>query len=251
MLKRVNRIGEKHITLQGYEVEIVEYFHRLNCTVKFEDGLTLKGLRYPHIVNGYVKNPNHKSVYGVGYLGIGEYSTCENYKRTPAYKTWNSMMHRCYKQDVLKHTSYKNVIVCEEWHSLQGFSKWHEDNYEQHMIGWHLDKDILVKGNKVYSPETCCFVPQVINKLLVKADSTRGEYPIGVYYSERDKKFLATLCKLNMRIHLGTFDTSEEAFQAYKVAKEKHIKETADEWREQITTLCYQALYNYQVEITD
>ena len=161
------------------------------------------------------------------------------------------MMHRCYKQDVLKHTSYKNVIVCEEWHSLQGFSKWHEDNYEQHMIGWHLDKDILVKGNKVYSPETCCFVPQVINKLLVKADSTRGEYPIGVYYSERDKKFLATLCKLNMRIHLGTFNTSEQAFEAYKVAKEEYIKELANKWKSYITKSCYQALMNYKVEITD
>lgn len=251
MLKRVNRVGEKHITLQGYEVEIVEYFHRLNCTIKFQDGLILEGLRYPHIVNGYVKNPNHKSVYGVGYLGIGKYNTCKNYKRTLAYKTWNSMMYRCYKQDVLKHTTYNNVIVCDEWHNLQNFSKWHEENYEPNKESWHLDKDILIKGNKIYSPETCCFVPQIINKLFVKADSLRGKYPIGVYYSKRDKKFLATIGKLSLKVHLGSFDTPEEAFQAYKIAKEEYIKEVADEWRGQITEPCYQALINYSVEITD
>ena len=251
MLKQIDRIGEKHITLQGYEVEIVEYFNRLNCTVKFEDGLILEGLRYPHIVNGYVKNPSHKSVHGVGYLGIGNYEASKDYKKSQSYISWGGMLSRCYSEQFLERTpSYKDVYVCEEWHNFQNFAKWHEENWKEYMDNsWDLDKDILFKGNKIYSSETCCFVPQEINKLFVKNNKIRGEYPIGV--AKSGKRFEAKLFIKNNPIHLGTFDTIEEAFHAYKTAKENYIKEVADEWKPLIHLKVYQALYNYQVEITD
>jgi hypothetical protein len=116
------------------------------------------------------------------------------------------------------------------------------------MQGWHLDKDILVKGSKVYSPETCCFVPPDINYMFVRNSGDR-KYPIGVTYKEN--AFRATLNKRDKSHHIGRFKTPEEAFQAYKTAKEKYIKEIADEWKDKISDSMYSFLINYQVEITD
>ena len=112
-----------------------------------------------------------------------------------------------------------------------------------------LDKDILLKGNKIYSPETCCFVPQEINNLFIKRLRGRGKYPIGV--SLNKGKYFSEISCGNTRISLGYFDTPQEAFQAYKTAKEAYIKEVADKWRGQITEQVYEAMYNYKVEIDD
>ena len=117
------------------------------------------------------------------------------------------------------------------------------------MQGWELDKDILFKGNKIYSPETCCFIPREINQIFPKRDLKRGEYPIGV--TRKRGKFSAQLSTKDFNKNLGVFNTPEEAFQAYKSAKESYIKEVADKWKDQIEPRVYQAMYNYQVEITD
>ena len=151
-----------------------------------------------------------------------------------------------FKKGQEKQPSYIGCLVDEEWHNFQNFAEWFEDNYVE---GWHLDKDILIKGNKIYSPETCCFVPLEINSLFTKSDKIRGEYPIGV--SKKDKKYQANVNKNSGFIFLGAFNTPEEAFQVYKTAKEDYIKEVADKWRGQITEQVYQAMYSYQVEITD
>ena len=99
------------------------------------------------------------------------------------------------------------------------------------------------------SPETCAFVPQQINKLFIKSEKTRGEYPLGVHCT--GKSFEARVNINGKGKHLGTFKTVEEAFQAYKNAKEAYIKEMADKWKDKIRPETYQALINYQVEITD
>jgi len=193
------------------------------------------------------KNPYYKLIYNTGFIGEGKYRVSKNKKLNKPYSTWFDILRRCYKQDIReKDISYKNTTVCVEWHNFQNFAKWFEDNYIE---GFQLDKDILIKGNKIYSPETCCFVPQEINKLFTKRLSKRGLYPIGV--SLINGRIIAQYRANNIGYYLGTFDTPEEAFQAYKVAKEQHIKEVANKWRGQITERCYQAMYNYQVEITD
>ena len=157
------------------------------------------------------------------------------------------MIFRCHS-DKCKSNSYKDVTVCEEWHNFQTFAKWFEDNWKSHMEGWALEKDILVKGNKIYSPDTCCFVPSEINNLFITNKYKRGDYPIGV--RKKVNGFKARIYK-DKEIHLGYFNTPEEAFQAYKVAKEEYIKEIADKWKDKIDPRVYQAMYNYKVEITD
>ena len=113
-----------------------------------------------------------------------------------------------------------------------------------------LDKDTLVKGNKIYSPETCIFVPQRINYLFLNSGGSRGLLPLGVYTV--GKKYASRTSKNGKRsVYLGSFDTPEEAFLAYKTAKEAYIKEVADEYKDKIPKKLYDALYAYTVEITD
>ena len=112
-----------------------------------------------------------------------------------------------------------------------------------------LDKDILNKGNKIYSPNSCIFVPTRINQLFAKADALRGDFPIGV--SRSGNKFRTRLHILNGEKYLGTFNTPEEAFYAYKTFKEQYIKEVAEEYKDKIPQKLYEAMYKYEVEITD
>ncbi len=244
-----NRIGERYTTNEGYEVEIIEYFGIHNCTIQIKDShdTILKEISYWNLRKGNIKNPNNKSVFNIGYFGQGNYKAQINGKMTKIYITWKGMLERCYDEKSLeKHPSYKGVIVCEEWHNFQNFAKWYEGNYVE---GWHLDKDILVKENKLYSPETCCFVPREVNNLFTKKKSLKNKYPIGV--TKKQNKFVARLNKAKKRLWFGNFNTPKEAFYKYKEEKEKYIKEIADKWRGQITEEVYQAMYGYQVEIDD
>lgn len=238
-----DRTGEKHITNEGYEVEIIEYLNKSTCVIKFEDG-HVQTHSYDSIKSGSVRNIYHRAVYGIGYRGFG------NYMDRAIYTRWNKFLGRCYSNNIQeKFPTYKGCTVDERWHNFQVFAEWCENNYKDYMQGWHLDKDILVKGNKIYSPETCAFVPQEINTLFTKSNKSRGGLPVGV--QKRENRYSATLSKDNKHIALGTYDTPEEAFEAYKIAKEAWIKEVADKWRGQISEEVYQAMYQYQVEITD
>lgn len=159
------------------------------------------------------------------------------------------MLRRCYDNtDIsIRAQSYKNCCsVHPDWHNFQVFADWYNYHYRKE---FELDKDILTKGNKVYSPNTCCFVPREVNQLFVKKDVLRGELPVGV--SRKRNKFQAQISKGSIRTHLTSFNTPEEAFQVYKITKESYIKEIADKYRGKISDQTYQAMYNYKVEITD
>ena len=164
------------------------------------------------------------------------------------YQKWISMLKRCYSKRYLqKHQTYTNCVVCKEWLTLSNFAQWFYANYTE---GYQLDKDILIKGNKVYSPETCCFVPQRINTLLVAPP--KGKYSRGVS-TFRNGKYVCSISLSKSKKHLGCFDTQEDAFCAYKDAKEKYIKELAEKYFQEgkITQRVYDALMKYEVEITD
>jgi hypothetical protein len=243
-MKNKNRVGEKHITNQGCNIEIIEYFSSINCTIQFDNGLQIKKLCYGQIKSGAIKNPFYKSSYGVGYLGVGKYDVKIYFK---IYNTWKSLLGRCYNNKWQKRKpTYIGCTVDEKWHNFQVFAQWYKENYKENSV---LDKDILIKGNKIYSPETCCFVPHQINGLFTKANTIRGKYPIGV--SKMGNRFVTYMAIKNKQMYISLSNTPEEAFQAYKTTKEKHIKDIAEEYRDQITDLTYQALINYKVEITD
>lgn len=151
-----------------------------------------------------------------------------------------------------KHPTYQEVVVCEEWHNFQNFAKWYYENYyEVNGERMELDKDILYKNNKVYSPETCFIVPQRINNLFVKTNAKRGSCPIGVH--EHKNGTYVVQCEFNKerKRYLGCYQTKEEAFYVYKHEKEKYIKEVAEEYKGLIPNELYNAMYNYKVEIND
>lgn len=250
--KHNDRTGHKYINHQGYEVEVLESLSYHKSTIRFNDiyDTTLYNVSYGNVKKGTISNPYHPTLHDSGYIGVGKYTGKTLDENRHIFRKWQQVITRgCSKICKEKSPTYRDVTVCEEWKCLQNFGTWFESNCKPHMKGFELDKDILVKGNKIYSPETCCFVPHEINTLFVKAEKSRGKYPIGV--SGDKKRFRATINIKGTGHHIGTFDTPEEAFQAYKIEKEKYIKEIADEWEPFIEPKVYKAMYNYQVEITD
>ena len=163
--------------------------------------------------------------------------------KTEAYNKWQQMIKRCGNP---KYPTYLDCTICDEWHTFSNYEKWHNEHYIE---GFALDKDILVKGNREYAPDKCSFVPQEINSLFVKCEKTRGKYPIGVNKNKRGG--FSSQIYMGRKKYLGYFKTQEEAFQAYKKAKEDWIKEVANKWKDQLEPKMYDALMKYEVEITD
>ena len=205
-----------------------------------------------NIKNGYVKDLYLPSVYGVGILG-NKYPPSINGVKTKEHELWQNMFQRCYSTTLKKRNpTYEGCEVSNNFKYFEYFYEWCHKQIGFNNEGWQLDKDLLVKGNKVYSETTCVFIPQEINKVLVKCTSSRGEHLIGVSWDKRDKTFVAKVRKNKGKSeYLGSFKTEIEAFNAYKTAKEVFIKEQANNWKDKIDERAYNALMNYQVEITD
>ena len=183
---------------------------------------------------------------GIGYRGLeGVDCTAESYIK------WHDMINRCYNAKFHeRQPQYKGCTVCEEWLNYSNFKVW----YDQHKISGmslDLDKDILFKGNKVYSPETCVFVPHTINVLFLNSKKSRGDLPVGVSYSERDKKYRAEMSFMGRQIKLGTFDTAEDAFARYKEYKEDFIQDLAEQYRDEIPNKVYEAMMGWKIEVDD
>lgn len=189
---------------------------------------------------GEEKSKRKKRIFGYNDIGCNE-----NGKESRAYVHWKSMMLRCYSEKSLNRLpTYRECYVCNEWLTFSNFKKWFDKNYIE---GYSLDKDIIIKGNKIYSPETCCFVPVAINNIVIKRKKYRGTLPIGVGRSKnRFRSFIHNR-------HLGVFDTPGEAFLAYKKAKEEEIVYKATYYFKNgmISERVYNALINHKVEITD
>jgi len=168
------------------------------------------------------------------------------------YVLWNSMLQRCFSEKYKqKKPTYEGVTCSKEWLSMTKFI----DDVSQMrgcgFDGWALDKDILQKGSKLYSKDTCCFVPQEVNLLLTKCDKSRGKYPVGVDFHKVSGKFRAQLNINGKQKNLGCFNTPEEAFQVYKRAKEAQIKVVAQKWQHLLDERVFQALLAYEVNIDD
>ena len=253
------RLGEIKVSNEGYEMKIVEYKDVHNIIIEFQDEYKAKiRTQYSAYKNGSIKNPYHPNVCRVGYLGQGKYKPSINGKKTKCYKTWQSMLERCYDPYIInKNLTYKDCFVCEEWHNFQNFAKWfYKHYYEIEGERMCLDKDILFKNNKIYSPETCMIVPERINMLFIKSDKSRGDYPIGVCWHKNANKFMAYCQILNKNNktesrYLGLYKTSKEAFLIYKQFKENYIKQIADEYKDLIPKELYNAMHRYEVEIDD
>lgn len=243
MVAKIDRTGEISYNTFGSRIVIVEYRNANDIDVYFPQyDWTARNIQYSKFKKGNVACPYERRVYGVGYIGEGKYKAYENGKLTKCYQVWHSMLIRCYdEKQRYKNLTYKNCEVCDEWLCFQNFAEWYYKNYyEINNQIMQLDKDILHKGNKVYSPDNCIFVPKDINVLFTKSDNMRGNYPVGVHYSKKNKKFVAQ-CGIydykenkKRKKFLGNYETPEKAFESYKQFKEKHIKKVANYFKELI-----------------
>ena len=175
---------------------------------------------------GKIGNPYHKSMCGIGYIGQGKYKPTLNGKHSKEYNAWNNMIKRCYNEDYRSLVpSYKNVTVCEEWYNFQNFAEWYSNNYPFSISGinFSLDKDLLQYDaeNKIYSPETCIFLPEKINTYLAVNKSNNTSGVTGVNFDKNRNKWMCRVRDFSksVNVNLGRFIDIEEAKRTYKEFK--------------------------------
>lgn len=169
-------------------------------------------------------------------------------RQDPTYVKWCRMMHRCYS-GYEKDRYYRDCSVTDEWHEFRNFEKWFKVQIGSGIKGWHLDKDILLKGNTVYSPETCAIVPPDVNYFLILRENGRGLLPIGV--TKHKDKFAVQISSAGRQRMIGRFDSPNDAFLCYKSAKEFEAKRLAEKYKNIMDVRVYNALMKYVVDIQD
>lgn len=178
--------------------------------------------------------------------------THQNGKMKKEYELWTSMLKRCLdSKENIKDESYVNCKISKNFKNYSYFHEWCQSQVGFNDDDFQLDKDLLIKGNKIYSEDTCVFVPRKLNQLLVKARKRRGNQPIGVAYNKNYGKFQAQISIDGTSNLIGYFDDETDAFNAYKEKKEVLIKSLAEEYKSRIDERVYYSLINYIVEITD
>ena len=217
-VNKYNRIhiGERHSMKDGYIVRIIDGGTKKGyCIVSFgnhELEVSYHSLKYKK-----VKNPYFRSVDNTGYIGIGTHSPTANGIQSKEYSTWHRMISRCYNSLVQDNQpTYKYVTVCEEWHNFQNFAEWFNINY---VDGWYLDKDLLSLGKKIYSPNTCIFVPSEINMFLNFHTISNTSGIAGATFCKKTNKYKVFVSISGKSINVGSYDTAYEAKCAYKEAK--------------------------------
>lgn len=232
------------------EVLVIGYENSSKVTIKFLNTNSMKTVKLCHLKIGNVKDNFARTTYGVGYLGDG-FDLGSQALNDKAFKLWSHMLERCYSPKYkITRPTYLECHSSEDFKCLTYFKQWCASQKGFTEEGFVLDKDILIKGNKKYSEDTCCFVPVELNNLFTLNKAKRGELPIGVHASKSKSKYLARLGgKFGKTI--GTFDDVDSAFTAYKLAKECKIKQRALFWKDKISDRVFDALMKANIEITD
>ena len=156
------------------DFKVLKYNDARNVEIQFVKTGFETVARLDHIKSGGVKDPYSPSVFDVGIVGTN-YPATVNGRITKEYSRWHSMLERCYSDNSKKkQPTYEGCEVSENFKSYEYFYEWCQNQTGFSSEGWHLDKDLLIKGNKVYSENTCVFLPQEINKILTKRTTSRG-----------------------------------------------------------------------------
>lgn len=233
-------VGDYRKSHKGLQFEVMEIEGEVkSCRPKGEKLVKIKftntgyesWVKSKTITSGKVRDPYEPHIFGVGYKGEGKYRarrSVENGSKVyKSYEVWIDMLWRVYGDHKLSNRyKERGVSVCEEWHNFQNFAEWYL-TYKPENRNLVLDKDILVRGNKKYSPMTCTFVPQEVNKFFCASNKRRGDLPVGVYFHERFNKYEGCVSHRGSK-HIKYFNTSDEAFAWYKHKKEGLLQTLAD-----------------------
>ena len=254
MIKIIS-VGDTGTNRYGVQYKAIEIHEKSKVLIEFQDDWKFRTEVSPQrFYSGSILNPYSNKLYGVGYRGAGEHKTVTvGNAQNPVYTVWHNMLRRCYyKPYQEKHTSYIGCSVAEEWFCFQTFADWWDENcYTVEGERMELDKDLLIKNNKIYSPERCCLLPQRINLIFPAKKSHRNGTPPGVQRLQNGKYMATCGIKSKNVESLGMFDTAEAAFRAYKDRKERNMKEVADQYKQHLPKRIYDALYNWKIDVSD
>lgn len=239
------RLFEIRRNNNGTPMQIIGYRKQSDIDVKFLDEFNYvrDHTTYSNFQRGEIKNPYDKTICNVGYIGVGVYQTGTAKKHTPEYQNWTCMIRRCYDLTLKERYSayFGDCTVCDEWHNFQIFSKWYNDNiYQVGTERMHIDKDILIPGNRLYSPDTCLIVPQRINMLFLQKPNKYG-LPNGIKPSSSGRYE----AKYNGK-YLGVFDSIEEATIAHDREKKNAIIKVANDYKGKIPEKLYDSLLAWE-----
>lgn len=239
--------GQVFETNEGGSCTVIAYKNASHVEIKFNDNYGLLAVvRTGDLRRGKVKNPYHRSVYGVGFIGTGSFKRSVKGRLTREYRVWSGMLARCYRDGTKqRNPTYVDCTVHKDWHNFQNFAKWitSQDHCDSN---YELDKDLLVKGNKLYSDKTCCLVPACVNLLIHTSQKKISDLPVGVVMKPNGR-FRAYMIKYGSQKYLGTYDTAEEASEVYVNHKEDYVKRIAREWQDKISADAFDALLTWTV----
>jgi len=237
------KVGEIYELKEGGSATVIEYEHSDRVLIRHNDNYRYEQrVQAGHLKRGNVKNPYHPSVYGVGYLGVGNYRASEGRKHLPAYKKWQSMIERCYSEKYqTKKPSYIGCTVDKQWHNFQNFADWFYSD-PRHNLGYELDKDVLIAGNKIYSSKTCALVPSEIN-IFAKGYAKNNGLPIGVGF--RNGSYSARVYKNGKSQWIGSYSELKEAVDAYASARNYYARKLSKHWKNKVSYAVYMALANW------
>ena len=237
--------GDKFTNNIGLCYEVIEYFSATKRTGGVKIKFDISGYEgiysATEVRAGEVKDHCSPTVCGVGYFGVGEFICSLNGIKTREYLLWHNMLKRCYEDN---HPTYDEKYVIEDWHNFQNFAKWchSEEGFNLKSNGkyYNLDKDLLYPNNKVYSPDTCCFIPHSLNTALV-GKSLRTGLLCGVY-KNRNGEFVTHVDVENGKVKAVKHKDVYSANMTYKLEKLRKIKECAELHKEYLSDKVLEAI---------
>lgn len=221
------KTGDIFETKEGYKIKVIEIISQSKIKIKFLD-------KYGHetfssavdIRKLTTRNPYHPSVHGFGYRGVGNYKVSIGGVHTNEYKIWKGIMYRIFSGE---NKTYKNVSVCEEWLNFQNFAKWYDENYPKHIndIKFEIDKDLKQYSFdfKIYSPETCVWLPKRINIFIYR----KHKNTISISYDKSRNKWVSGTTDFNTGEFIRKrFNTQEEAHEFYLKVRAEQVEKAKD-----------------------
>lgn len=241
------KVGGVRKSIYGENYRLVKPVNETEFTIEFMDDHQYRyNVSKERLLMNTVVNPYSRSVYNRGFRGVGPHrSVLPSGKQNPLYTKWAAMLKRCYS-DVCRrdYVAYTDVEVCNAWLNFQVFADWCITD-GKYVIGHDLDKDLLSGSSKVYSPDTCCFIPSEINAALIVPFKPISKHePRGITKAPSGR-YKVTTVNNGISTHRGTYDNLDDAVVIYKKYTKEKISDLAKKYRKQLTDKVYNRLLSY------
>ena len=175
-----------------------------------------------------------------------KYTPLTNIK-TQAYMTYANVVKRAKTGGEYQAKNPAYIGTSNGFEDFQAFADWATQQIGYGVPGFELDKDLLVPGNKVYSQETCCFLPKEINTALIRDHSSKTSgFPVGIYRHNKNGLVAKTSIRGKL-VHLASTPTSTETdiahlVQIYEEAKQLYLHTLAVEHQQNLDPRAFEAL---------